>query len=445
MTIKTAMARKGAMLAAAGFSALAMAGQAHAAAFYLQEQSVRAIGRAFSGEVADTGSASMWWNPAAIGGATGIDGYLGASAILPRADSSDRGTMVVRPNPADPAHPIVSPVGGDPNQHNPINNGVLPSGGFAIPIGSRLAVGVVATSPYSFTTDYDADSWARYDADKTRLRTYDIQPTIAIMPVPGLSIGAGVNIERTTATLSNKLPDPISAQLPDAEQTLRGSGWDVGWSFGFQYRGPVVDLGVSYKSAIRHKLKGSFVIAGNQNPVLASQINQSIDGIHASFRTPWQVNVGARVHASDRLTIDGQITRFGWSRFDQISLPDLGSALPEDYKNTWSYALGLDYAVTPQWTMRAGVQRDLSPIRSGYRDPRVPDGNRWNFALGTSYALSPHFTIDAAASYDKIASNPIDRNNAAYVGTPLQTVILTSGELHNAKAFVFGLGGRVSF
>ncbi len=42
---------------------------ANAQAFYLQEQSVRGQGRAFSGEAADTGVESIWWNPASIGGA----------------------------------------------------------------------------------------------------------------------------------------------------------------------------------------------------------------------------------------------------------------------------------------------------------------------------------------------------------------------------------------
>jgi len=433
-------ARKATLGTATAFAALAVAQQAHAAAFYLQEQSVKAIGRAFSGEVADTGPESLWWNPAAIGGLPSAQAYFGASAIIPRADSADTGTLIIRPGQA-PAS-----VGGDPREKNPVNNGVLPSGGFAIPIGDKLAVGLVATSPYSFTTNYSADSWARYNADKTRLRTYDIQPTIAFMPVPGLSLGAGLNIEYAKATLSNKLPDPISPLLPDAEQTLKGDGWDIGYSLGAQYRSRFIDLGVSYKSSVKHKLGGSFTIAGNANPVLAPSINRSIDGVHATFRTPWQLTFGARIHATDQLTINGQITRSGWGKFDAIRLlAPLNTAIPERYKNSMSYALGFDYAATPKWTIRGGIQRDLSPIPKGERDPRVPDGDRWNFALGASYKLSPRFTIDAAASYDKIQSVDIDKATAAYAGTPLQTVIVTSGRLKNASALVFGLGGRVTF
>ena len=48
-------------VAAAAIAGVAMAPKAHAAAFYLQDQSVRGLGRAYSGEVADTGVESLWW------------------------------------------------------------------------------------------------------------------------------------------------------------------------------------------------------------------------------------------------------------------------------------------------------------------------------------------------------------------------------------------------
>jgi len=44
---------------------------AFAGAFYLQDQSAKATGRAYSGEVAYTGAESLWWNPASIAGMEG--------------------------------------------------------------------------------------------------------------------------------------------------------------------------------------------------------------------------------------------------------------------------------------------------------------------------------------------------------------------------------------
>ncbi len=184
-----------ASLAAASTAAslFAFAGPAHAQAFYLQEQSARGAGRAFSGEAADTGAPSLWWNPASIAGTTEAEATLSASAILPRGEVVDTGTLIGRPG-----QPF-APVGGQQRSRNPITNGVLPSGAIAIPLSDRIAFGLAITSPYSFTTDYDADSWARYSADRTKLLTIDIQPSVAVAVTDWLRVGAGLNVEYTDA------------------------------------------------------------------------------------------------------------------------------------------------------------------------------------------------------------------------------------------------------
>ena len=452
-----AILRKGALLAFAGSSALVMAAQANAAAFYIQEQSVKAEGRAFSGEVSERGAQQMWWNPASVGGIDTIQNYFGLSAILPHGDSTNGNSTVSRPGiPPLGIGASTSPVGGAQNAHNPIHNGYLPNGGIGIPLGDKLAFGFTVTSPYSFTTKYDADSWARYGADKSRLRTLDFQPVLAFTPTKSISIGAGPNIEYIRATLSNYLPDPLPA-IPlfnpvqnDGHQYLKGTAWDVGYSVGVQYHNQLVDLGVSYKSKITHKVKGHLIVDGITDPLLVAQgANQRIDDAHAQFTTPWQLIFGGRVHVTPQLTVNGQVSRFGWSKFDTIDLSNLGAnpdqSVLENYRNTWSYAAGFDYLVSPKWTVRGGIQRDLTPIQDGYRDARVPDGSRWNFAAGTSYALTSHFTVDAAANYIKIQSEKISATTVAYAGTAVQTTINQDGLLHNAHAVVLALGGSVSF
>jgi long-chain fatty acid transport protein len=298
------------------------------------------------------------------------------------------------------------------------------------------------TSPFSFTTNYDATSWARYTADKTKLRTIDLQPSVAFALTPNFVIGGAVNVEHSKATLSNYLPN-LSPLLADGHQTLEGSGWDVGYTLGAQYRGGPISLGVSYKSSIKHKLDGSVTIEGLLGPLAAQ--NRSIDAM-ADFRTPWQVTGGIRFKATDKLTLNGQIVRFGWGKFDAITLgAPLNTAIPEGYRNTWSYAGGVDYAVTPAWTLRAGVQYDETPTQNLERDARVPDSNRWNFSTGTSFALSKSFTIDGAVSYIKFKDVAINRTTAAYAGTAVQTPILVNGRLDNAHALVLAVGGRFSF
>lgn len=454
-------AAAGASLTALMLMGIGLPGVAQAGGFYLQEQSVRGAGRAFSGEVADQGAASLWWNPAAIGGMTGGDAYLGASAILPTGDVRNVNTQIVYPVRAGgpPLNlqpgPLSLPVGGAQNAHNPLHKGVVPSGAVAYALTPQVALGLALAAPYNLTTDYDADSWVRYTADKTSLRTIDIQPSVAFMPTENLSLGVALNVEYADASLSNYLPDPTPNRPNIWHQKLEGNGWDFGWSAGVQYRSGPVSLGVSYKSSIEHKLKGTFSLDGlltNPSPSplpgyppTVTQVSNSAS-IRATFRTPWQLIFGGRFAVTPDLTLNAQATRFGWAKFDAIRLSGgVNSAIPENYRNTWAIAAGADYTLSPEWTVRAGVARDQTPTRDGERDARVPDSDRWNFTAGTSYALSSSFTLDAAAALLAFDDAPIDRQTAAYAGTPNQTAILVDGRLENTHVIVLSLGGRFTF
>lgn len=315
------------------------------------------------------------------------------------------------------------------------------SGAIAYGTG-RLAFGLAISAPYAFSTNYASDSWTRYTADKTKLRTFDIQPSVAFAVTPEFSVGGALNIEHVSASLGNYLPN-LAASLPDGHQRLKGKGWDIGWSVGAQYhRGPV-SLGLSYKSGIKHTLSGTLTNEGLLGP-LAPQ--NGVFDTKARFRTPSQLTGSVRYKVAPQLTLNAQVVRYGWSKFDAI---DLGApfnvAIPENYRNSWSYSGGVDYAVSPVWTIRAGIQHAQTPTQNGARDARVPDSNRWNFSMGTSYLISKAVTLDAAASYITFKDAPIDRITAAYAGTPAQTPILVNGALENAHAFVFSLGARFDF
>lgn len=412
-------------------------GVAHAQAFYLQEQSARAAGRAFSGEVADTGASSLWWNPAAVADADRAEVTLAASAVLPKGKVNDAGTLIRRPG-----QPF-APVGGNPVSRDPINNGVVPSGAIALPLARGIVAGLALTSPYSFTTNYDADSWARYSADKTRLRTVDIQPSLAVAPFDWLRIGGAANIEYVDAELGNKLPN-VLATLPDGQQELKGDGWDLGWTAGFQMHNSWATVGVSYKSSIKHKLKGDLSITGLVGPLAAS--NVELNGVSATFRTPAQVIVGGRFRVTPALTLNGQAVRATWEQFDAIRLgAPLNQAIPEGYRSTWSFAGGFDYDLTPAVTLRAGVQHARTPTQDGERDARVPDSNRWNYGVGGSWQATDRLGFDLAANYVDFENTTIDRVTAAYAGTAAQTPVVVNGTLTDARAIVLSVGGHYRF
>ncbi|WP_308814194.1 porin [Sphingomonas sp. GV3] len=432
MSLRTKFALSAtALIASAGWVATA-----HAQAFYLQEQSARGAGRAFSGEGADTGAQSLWWNPASIGGLDHVDAAISAAVILPKGKVNNAGTLICRPGQA------CAPVGGDQVSRDPINNGVLPSGAIAVPFGDKVAVGLAVTSPYSFTTDYAPTSWARYSALRTKLQTVDIQPSLAIAPTDWLRVGGAVNVEHVYASLGNALPN-VSPLQADGRQKLEGDGWDLGWSAGVQMHNSWATVGISYKSRIKHTLTGDLTVTGLQAPIPTTQ-NVTLSGLKAQFYTPAQTIVSGRFKLASPLTFNAQIVRYNWSKFDAIRLgAPLNTALPENYRDSWSQAGGFDYAVSPALTLRAGVQHANTPTQNGLRDARVPDADRWNYGAGGTFQLTPRIGIDFAGNYVDFKDATIDRRTAAYAGTPLQTPVLTSGTLTDARALVFSLGAHI--
>ncbi|HUH23332.1 MAG TPA: outer membrane protein transport protein, partial [Brevundimonas sp.] len=111
-----------------------VAAPAFAGSFYLQEQSVRGAGRAYSGEAADRGVGSMWWNPAAIA-RSGREVSVGMHGIRIDSEVKNNGSYVTYPGGADV--PVVNPRN---TTVDPIESGLVPNFAFATPVGDRFAV-----------------------------------------------------------------------------------------------------------------------------------------------------------------------------------------------------------------------------------------------------------------------------------------------------------------
>jgi long-chain fatty acid transport protein len=425
------------LAAASAVLALTAAGPAAAGGFFVQEQSVRGVARAFSGEAADTGAASLWWNPAAIGGVARGDAHVGVHLVTVDATVRDAGSTIRRPTlPA-------LPVGGRLAQEDPIDTGVVPNLGAAWRLNDQLVLGLALNAPFNFTTRYDLDSFTRYQALKSRLFNIDIQPTLAWRPVAGLTLGVGVDASYADATLSSALPN-LSPLLPDGGSSLTGNGWNWGWVAGLQAQPtPRLTIGATYRAGIKHKLDGRVTVTGLAGPAAAA--NLDVPGV-ARFETPAIMTLGARWRATDRLTLNAQVQHFDWSAFDAIRVSFAGQtqSTPQDYVDTTSVAVGLDYALTPQWTLRAGVQNDPTPTPDVGRTARVPDGDRWLFGLGASYAPSERLAFDVGAAYIAFRDSAIDSRADAFAGTPLATPVAMRGTVEGRGLLLSG-GLRLSF
>lgn len=413
-----------------------VAAPAFAGSFYLQEQSVRGAGRAFSGEAADRGVGSMWWNPASIA-RSGREVSVGMHAIRIDSEVKNAGSYLTYPGGLDA--PVRNPRN---TEVDPIESGLVPNFAFATPIGDRFAVGVSVAAPYNFTTKYEQGSFARYDALTSELRSGDASLTVAYQVNDWLDVGAGLNAQFVKAKLTSAMPN-LSPLLPDGSNSLEGDGWDFGWNVGAQVHTGPWDFGLSYRSKIEHELEGDVTVAGLLGPLAGANVST---GGKASFNTPWFASASVRYAVNDKLTLNAQVNRIGWSEFDAITVEYTGGGdvIHQNYKDVTTGAIGLDYALSDKTTLRAGVGYDPTPTRDSLRTARIPDADRWLFSVGGSTEVTEGVTFDAGLTYIAFSDSTIHDDRTFYAGTPAAVTSHLRGEAEGS-ALVASIGARWAF
>ncbi|MFC7378731.1 OmpP1/FadL family transporter [Brevundimonas sp. GCM10030266] len=425
------------LFAGAALAALAVvvATPAAAQSYYLQEQSARGAGRAFSGEAADTGVASLWWNPAAIA-RSGREVTFGAHAVAVNSEVRDAGSTLTYPGG------VTAPVVGNTTAHSPIESGIVPNFAIATPIGDRFAVGLAIAAPYNFTTKYEADSFARYDAMTSELRSANVGLVGAMRVTDWLDLGAGVDAQYAKAKLTSALPN-LSPTLPDGFSSLEGDGWAYGWNVGAQAHFGKLDLGLSYRSAIEHELDGDVAISGLLGPLAGA--NLTANGV-ASFNTPSYIAASARYAVNDRLTLNAQVNRIGWSEFDTIDVvyPGGGQIIPLDYKDVTTGAVGFDYVASDRLTFRGGIGYTPTPTRANERTARIPDSDRWLISGGLTAKATDRMSVDLGLTYIAFQDGDAYSDRALYAGTPAAMQSSLRGTTEG-YGLVWSLGTRMAF
>lgn len=409
-----------ARLIAAAAATLA-AGPATAGGFYLQEQSPRAVGRAFAGEAAIADSAAtVFFNPAGMTNLPGVDVDLGGHLLYVESRQADRGsTRSAAGNQGK------FPTGGG-SGGNPFDQPILiPSGYLSAQIeGSRLWFGLGVSAPFGVKVVYDDGWFGRYDSLRSDVRSLNIQPSFAYKLNDHFSVGAGVDAQRLVATLSSALPN-VSPLLPDGNLSIRGQDLAFGWNAGVDATLGALRLGAHWRSHVDHSLSGAATVTGLLGPLAGSN---GVTRGFAPLSTPDIATVGA-VYGVGKARLLAGGSWYKWSRFKTINVNTPGGVTflssAQNYRDTLSGSVGGEVDVTPRLTLRAGSMYDQTPTRDGFRTTRVPDGNRIWATAGATAKVNRR--VDASVSFAHIFVDTaqVDRRDPLFAGTPAVTTVET--------------------
>jgi long-chain fatty acid transport protein len=281
-----------------------------AGSFGLNEQSVSSLGSAYAGGAAQAEDAStIFFNPAGLALLDHGELQIGGQFLSPNANFQNQGSRLVAPGTPFNNEPLTGGNGGNGGVDHVIPNVYLSQPLFRSPVYGDLSIGIGLTVPFGLETDYQPDWVGRYAALRTKLTTFDIQPSIAYRFLDRISIGAGLDVQYASARLSQAIDfgeigaetlAPFYAALParlaasgvpiaaipgvvaateraysaagfvpqgrDGVAEVQGDDWSVGFTIGFIFEylkdnelSFLQDgrFGFSYRSPIDHTLTGT--------------------------------------------------------------------------------------------------------------------------------------------------------------------------------------------
>ncbi|MGG5822963.1 OmpP1/FadL family transporter [Falsiroseomonas sp. HW251] len=423
--------------------------EALASGYALREQSAVAQGASFAGATAQAGSPSaLSFNPAAIALLTGRQAAVSTSLLMPRVATRGGDAFL---GPAFGASPITGTVGSEAVG----DAGVLALYGTA-QIGSDLTFGIAATSPWGLVTKYDIDFVGRYHALTSELATLNVAPAIAWRPHPTLALGASLQIQQATARLSNAVDfgsvgaaaglggTGLRPGAADGRGVVEGTDWAFGYQLGLLWEpAQGTRLGVAFRSAVFHELRGDTRFEGVPAPLAAAFQDASA---RASFATPEVASVGMAQALGARWTLLAEAAWTNWSRFGELRVQTDGRSdivTEQRWRDAWFVALGAEYRATDALTLRGGVAFDQSPVPEATRTPRIPDSDRSWFSIGASLSIGAGVELAAAYSHVVGSGAPVRLRDQG----PQSTTFLR-GELnleYRSHVDIISLEIRVAF
>jgi long-chain fatty acid transport protein len=362
-------------LAAVSLAALVAAqGGAQAGAFALREQSATAQGYSFAGAASGSGYlSSMFWNPAVITMMPGWQTEWHASLIIPRVD--------INPLPSVPTFALGG--SGDIGQ-----DALVPASYNSYQFNDMLWVGLASSSPYGLVTD-PRENWSgQVYSRSSRIFSLNVNPVIGVKVNDWFSFAVGPSLQYFDIRLKR------AAGITPGAPSVILDGDDIG--FGFTagvtltpFAGTTI--GIGYRSQIDHELEGTVTSPGSRIP------------ISADLTTPDQLTIGISQAITPAFTVHAGFEWTNWSVLETPLVVGPGGVvvteLPLNYDDGFFYSLGFDYKLDNQWTLRAGVAYEESPIDTEVRSTRLPDNDRIWASIGASYQWSDKLSFDVAYTH----------------------------------------------
>ncbi len=350
----------------AAVSALALVcAEAHAAGYQLNEYSVTNLGRSFAGVgVSGDDYSALAYNPAGMTLVKRSGMQLGSTITQVHSKAKGEGRFAGQKTDMDFLIPLPSAFG----QYN---------------VNDKLFLGAGVYVPFGLSTRYRHDSFIGQNIAgirKSELEVIDFNLSSAYKLNQNWSLGASAILRRITGGLTSNLPMGLGYS------DFRVKGWTGTFNVGAMYEfNENARIGLSYRHKSIQKTSGKHYIS-----IPAMGMNEKYHSA-SDPELPASIILSGYFKTAPKWATTATVKYTLWHRFGifpgKSTWPRRRNLdVPYRWKDAWNVALGEDYYLNNNWTLRAGVAYDQSPSRSNtYRTNRIPDTDRVWLSLGASY------------------------------------------------------------
>ncbi len=418
-------------------------GAAQASAFQLLEQNASGLGNAYAGSAAVAEDAStVFFNPAGMAYLPAGKKHVavGLNLINPSAKFSDNGSI------AAIGQPLSAGNGGDAG-----SLAAVPHAYFTMPLTDQLTFGLGLGAPFGLMTEYDSDWKGSFLGIKSSVEAINLNPSLSFKVNDTVTLGVGANYQKLkgeftsavnySAVLGGLVASspllasfaPLAATAGAGTTIIKGDDTAWGYNLGAMIQlTPATRLGIAYRSATKYHLTGtaSFSPNANLNTVLntiagvspataatiAGRLPTRGGAIYSDIKLPDTLTISGLHNLDREWDVLWDLSWTGWSKIQSLDFKyandnSMLSSTQERWRNTLRAALGANYRMSPQWTLRGGLAYDQSPVEDAFRTPRLPDNNRTWLSFGAQYRLSKDAALDLGYTHLFVGDSSINDND----------------------------------
>lgn len=436
---------------AVAIAAAALASQAHAGGYQINEQSVSGQGYGHAGRSSNVNDATIvFGNPAGMSfldraQLTAGGTYLNVNSSISNVQASQSGPGI---QAGTGGQTDILPVAGS-NDGDMVPGTLIPFAFYAHPVNEQLAFGFGVYAPFGSKTDYESGFQGRNQGNYTEVTVMSAQPTVSYRFNEQWSVGAGVTYNRVDGELHRQVPAATPLGLTEVDSRVEGDDEAWGYNIGVIYQPiPETTLGLTYRSKVDYTLEGDFRATSPELDALG--IGTVTDNASLDLTTPETVNFSITQQMTDRLKLMAGASWARWSRFERILVngEERGEITNEqqNYSNAWAFSTGGEYQLNPQWVLRAGVTIDKTPTNDLTRSVRIPSDDRRIFSIGAGWSPTDDLTLDFAYSYLTERGTQVEQTKTdSFTVAGQQTPPITSNYSADYKNEAHGFGAQLTY